>query len=290
MPAVLPSLTELLDLMPDALCVVDADGVLLYASAAFERILGHPRDTVLGRPMFELVHPADRDATRAQAGRLMQGTGERHFRNRYLHRDGHAVDLLWSAQWLSEYGVRVAVAREVSELRRVEQELEHRAHHDALTGLANRHRIRELLDHALADAAHTGTPLALLYLDLDDFKAINDVHGHEIGDRVLVDVARRLKAGLRQGDTVARIGGDEFVAMLPGCNADAARALVDTVAREMAAPFALREGALILRASIGMAAFPADADCAQALLRHADTAMYAAKRARKILAIAAHAG
>lgn len=290
MPAVLPPLTELLDLMPDALCVVDADGVLLYASAAFERILGYPRDAVLGRRVFDLVHPADRDATREQAGRLMQGTGERHFRNRYLHRDGHAVDLLWSAQWLPAYGVRVGVAREVSELRRVEQELEHRANHDALTGLVNRHRIGELLDHALADAARTGAALALLYLDLDGFKAINDVHGHEVGDRVLVDVARRLKAGLRQGDTVARIGGDEFVAILPGCDAGAARALVDTVTQQMVAPFALREGALTLRASVGMAAFPADADCAQDLLHHADTAMYAAKRARKAQALAPDAG
>ena len=145
MPAELPSPAELLDLMPDAVCVVDANGVLLYASAAFERMLGQPRGALLGRPMFELVHPDDIEATREQAVRLMEGGGERHFRNRYRHRDGSTVDLLWSAQWLPRYGVRVGVARDISELRRVERELEHRANHDALTALPNRRRFGELL-------------------------------------------------------------------------------------------------------------------------------------------------
>jgi diguanylate cyclase (GGDEF)-like protein/PAS domain S-box-containing protein len=275
-----PPLTELLDLVPDAVCVVDPDGVLLYVSAAFQRMLGYSSDEVLGRPVFELIHPDDRDATRDQAARVMHDTGARHFRNRYMHRDGHPVDLLWSAQWVPAHGVRVGVARDVSELRRVEQELEHRANHDPLTGLVNRHRLREVLDHALAEAARTDTPLALLYVDLDGFKAINDAHGHEGGDRVLVDLARRLQAGLRQGDVVARIGGDEFVALLPGCDADSARALVATMHVQLARPFELDSGAVPLRASIGTAAYPVDAHDAQALLARADAAMYTVKRAR----------
>lgn len=275
----LPPLTELLDLMPDALCVVDADGVLLYASAAFERILGYPRDTLLGRRMFDLVHPDDRDATRQQVARLMQGLGDRHFRNRYLHSAGHAVDLLWSAQWLPEHGVRVAVAREISELRRAEQDLEHRANHDALTGLVNRRRLRELLEQALARAACSGDALALLYVDLDGFKAINDERGHDAGDRVLVEVARRLQAGLRHGDVVARIGGDEFVALLPGCDADAAHTLVEAMHAQLALPVELDGGPRRIAASIGAAACPADGCTADVLLDHADAAMYEAKRA-----------
>ncbi|MFZ5656233.1 MAG: PAS domain S-box protein [Pseudomonadota bacterium] len=129
----LPRLTGLLGLMPGALCMVDADGMPPYAGAAFERIQGYPRGTLPSHLVFEMVHPDDGDATRQQAARPMQGPGGRHFRNRHLHRAGHAVDLLWSAQWLPGHGVRVTVAREISELRRAGQDLEHRANRDALT-------------------------------------------------------------------------------------------------------------------------------------------------------------
>jgi diguanylate cyclase (GGDEF)-like protein/PAS domain S-box-containing protein len=276
----LPPLTALLDLLPDAVCVVDTEGVLLYANAALERMLGYTPAERLGQRMLDLVHPDDLAATRAQVARLMEGIGERHFRNRYVHREGHTVDLLWSAQWLPEYGVRVAVARDVSELRRVEQELEHRANHDALTGVVNRRRLRELLEHALVDAALTGVPLALLYADVDGFKAINDTYGHDVGDRVLVDVAQRLQAGLRKGDVVGRMGGDEFVALLPRCDGEAARSLVDAMHRQLQHPFALDDGTLMLRVSVGTAAYPADAQQADTLLARADAAMYSTKRAR----------
>lgn len=279
MTPTVPPLTELLDLMPDAVCVVDTEGVLLYASAAFERMLGYPHKALLGRRLFELVHPDDREATRQQAAHLMEGQGDRHFRNRYIHRAGHAVDLLWSAQWLPEYGVRVGVAREVSELRRTEEELERRANHDALTGLVNRRRLRELLEHALAQSASSGEPVAVLYVDLDDFKAINDVHGHDAGDRVLVEVARRLQAGLRHGDVVARMGGDEFVALLPGCDAAAAHSLVEALHAQLAFPIQLDRGPQRIAASVGTAACPVDGVTADALLRRADAAMYESKRA-----------
>ncbi|TZF90213.1 diguanylate cyclase [Lysobacter lacus] len=266
--------------MPDVACVVDPDGVLLYVSAAFERVFGYTRDEVLGRHVFDLVHPEDREATREQAARLMEGLGARHFRNRYVHRAGHAVDLLWSAQWLPEHGVRVAVGRDVTELRRLERELEHRANHDALTGLANRQRLHELLEHAIADASRTDTPLALLYIDIDAFKAVNDAHGHEAGDRVLVEVARRLQAGLWHGGTVARMGGDEFVALLPGCDDQGARGVIEALHVQLLVPFGVAGGYVPIGASIGAAAYPADAQQPDALINRADSAMYACKRRR----------
>lgn len=280
MPAELPSPAELLDLMPDAVCVVDANGVLLYASAAFERMLGHPRGALLGRPMFELVHPDDIEATREQAVRLMEGGGERHFRNRYRHRDGSTVDLLWSAQWLPRYGVRVGVARDISELRRVERELEHRANHDALTALPNRRRFGELLGAALAEGERAEVPLAVLYIDLNGFKAINDAFGHPAGDRVLAEAARRLSAGLREGDSVSRIGGDEFIALLPACDAVGGRAVADAMCMQLQRPFLIDGCPVELHASIGVATYPADASDADALVACADAAMYAVKRRR----------
>ncbi len=278
MAAAPPPPTALLDLLPDAVCVVDPDGHLLYANAAFERILGYPPTTLLGRPVFELIHPDDREATREQAARVMGGTGQRHFRNRYLHRDGQPIDLLWSAHWLPQYGVRVGVARDVSELRRVEQALEHRAYHDALTGLPNRRRLRDLLEAALAHGETRGGSVALLYIDLDGFKAINDAHGHPAGDRALVEAARRLQAGLRDGDTVARVGGDEFVALLPGCDAAGAVGLADSMHLHLQRPFDIDGHATRLVASIGLATFPANGREPDALLAHADAAMYRSKR------------
>lgn len=277
----LPPLADVLDLLPDAACVVDAEGRFLYVSASFERIFGYTPDEVLGRRIFDLVHPDDRAATLQQAEQVMDGALQRHFRNRYVHKDGHSVDIQWSARWLPEYGVRIGVAHEVTELRRAERELEHRASHDPLTGLSNRHRLQCELQYAIAHAAQTGDGLAVLYLDLDGFKEVNDRGGHDIGDRLLREVAQRLQQGLRKGDLVARVGGDEFVALLPGCNdAEAARAVADGLRACLGPPFTLPDGLFRLDASVGIACFPEDGSDPDTLLAHADRAMYAAKRER----------
>jgi diguanylate cyclase len=277
----LPPFAELLDLVPDAVCVVDPEGRLLFVNASFERIFGYASHEMLGRQIFELVHPDDRAATLRQAEQVMGGVLQRHYRNRYIHKDGYSVDIQWSARWLPEYGVRIGVGHEITELRRIERELEHRASHDPLTGLPNRHRLQEEMQHAIAHAVQTGEGLAVLYLDLDGFKQVNDRGGHEAGDRALHEVAQRLQQGVRQGDMVARLGGDEFVVLLPGCrDATAARAIADSLRAHLRTPHTLADGPVRLDASVGIACFPADGGNAEALLAHADRAMYAAKRQR----------
>jgi len=275
----LPPLADVLDLLPDAVCVVDADGRYLYVNASFERLLGYAPQEVIGRRAFDLVHPDDREATMQQAQGVMDGHFERHFRNRYRHRNGHDVEIMWSARWLPEHGVRIGVAREISELRRAERELEHRAGHDPLTGLPNRHQLQRRLQEHMKCAAQSGGGLALLYLDLDGFKAANDRCGHCAGDRVLREVAQRLQQSLRHGDLVARVGGDEFVVLLPGCSdAAAARAIADTLRARLRPPYALPDGPLHLDASVGIACFPVDGSDFDTLLANADRAMYADKR------------
>lgn len=277
----LPPLAEVLDLMPDAVCVVDAEGRLLYANASFERIFGYAPDEILGRQIFELVHPDDRAATMQQAAHVTAGALQRHFRNRYIHKLGHSVDIQWSARWLPEHGVRIGVAHEVTELLHAERELEYRASHDPLTGLPNRHRLQSELQYAITHATQTGDGLAVLYLDLDGFKEVNDRCGHEAGDRLLQEVAQRLQQGLRQGDLVARVGGDEFVALLPGCrDARAAQVVADGIRARLSPAYTLPDGLFQLDASIGIACFPTDGSNPDALLACADRAMYAAKRHR----------
>ena len=281
MIAKLPALADIPDLLSDAVCVVDPDGRFLYVSASFQRIFGYTPVEALGLRAFDLVHPDDRAATMESAQQVMDGERQRHFRNRYVHKDGHSIDIQWSAHWLPDYGVRIATAREVTELRRAEQELEHLAGHDPLTDLPNRHRLQRELQSAIAHAAQTGDGLAVLYLDLDGFKEVNDRGGHDAGDRLLREVAQRLQQGLRQGDLVARVGGDEFVALLRGCrNADAARVVADGLRARLRPAYTLPDGLVHLDASVGIACFPADGSDPDTLLAHADRAMYAAKRQR----------
>lgn len=277
----LPPLAAVLDLLPDAACVVSTEGCILYVSSSFERIFGYTSAEVLGRRIFDLVHPDDRATTVEQAERVTGGALQHHFRNRYVHKDGHTVDIQWSARWVPEYGVRIGVAHEVTELRRAERELEFRASHDPLTGLSNRHRLQCELQYAIAHAEQTQDGLAVLYLDLDGFKEVNDRGGHDAGDRLLREVAQRLQQGLRKGDLVARVGGDEFVALLPGCrDAEAARAIADGLRSRLSPPFTLPDGLFQLDASVGIACFPTDGTDSDGLLAQADRAMYAAKRRR----------
>ncbi len=279
MTPILPPFDQLLDLLPDAVCVVDSEGRFLYASHSFERILGYASDDVLGRPAFDLVHPDDRAETIQQAARVMTGEWQRHFRNRYLHRDGHWVDMQWSARWHAELGVRIAIGREVTELRRAERELEHLAAHDPLTGLPNRHQLQRDLQFAVDNAKASDNGFALLYLDLDGFKAVNDRGGHEVGDRLLREVGLRLRQSLRQSDVVARLGGDEFVVLLPGCqNADAASKVAESIRAGLRQSYSMPDGVIDLDVSIGVACFPVDGSSPASLLAHADRAMYVAKR------------
>ncbi|MGN6513817.1 MAG: diguanylate cyclase domain-containing protein, partial [Lysobacteraceae bacterium] len=180
-------------------------------------------------------------------------------------------------QRLEFVAAQVAAACERSRHRR---QLEHLAAHDPLTGLPNRYHFQAELEAARAAARASGERFALLYLDLDGFKSANDTCGHQGGDRLLLDVAQRLRATLRQGDAVARLGGDEFVVLLRACrDAGAALAIADKLRQALGTPYRLGGRRFDTSASVGVAMYPDDGDTASALLQHGDRAMYAAKRA-----------
>jgi diguanylate cyclase (GGDEF)-like protein/PAS domain S-box-containing protein len=182
-------------------------------------------------------------------------------------------------------GANASLQEEINERRQAEARVHHMAYHDSLTGLPNRAMLSDRLDAAMrslasGDEADKGTGLALMFLDLDRFKLINDSLGHLVGDQLLREVARRLVQAVRPGDLVARLGGDEFVVLLPGVEqADAAAGIGDAIIEALASPCAIEGRSLHISPSIGICLYPKDGGDVDTLMRHADAAMYQAKAA-----------
>ncbi len=283
MPADLQALApKLINLILDTVFVVDGDDRIVFVSDACETLLGYRADELVGTAITDHIHPDDVAGTRASILRVMGGKPHLDFRNRYIRRDGGVVHLLWSARWVEEEGVRIGVARDVTALRQAEEELRFLAHHDPLTGLTNRSLFYDRLDLGLRVAHRYQTGLALLFLDVNDFKGINDVHGHAVGDRVLCTVARRLEGCVRETDTVARMGGDEFTVLLTDVQTpDCVRVKVAEMQAALVAPLDAESGGIRMPScSIGVACYPDDGEDAATLLRHADAEMYRVKRCR----------
>lgn len=174
----------------------------------------------------------------------------------------------------------VSTSTDITEHKRVEARMLHLAQHDPLTDLPNRLLFQDRLQQAMARSTRTGSPIAVVVMDLDGFKAINDAEGHRVGDEALKALARRLRTGLRESDTVARIGGDEFALILPDLTASTAAVRIgEKLLANVETPLKVEDRYLDLRVSLGIAMFPSDADTAEMLMQFADLAMYRAKRA-----------
>lgn len=172
----------------------------------------------------------------------------------------------------------ISIRIDITERKQAEQEMQHMATHDTLTGLANRTMLRDRIEQALATVQRTGDRVAVLFIDLDQFKAINDSLGHSVGDRLLVEVAARLKSCVRSEDTVARQGGDEFIVFMPRIRtAQDAAGLAEKLLQLLATPFQIGEHALRIGCSIGIAVYPHDGADVDSLLKHSDAAMYQVK-------------
>ena len=269
---------SVINLAMDGFLAVGADGRVRECNAAVCALTGYLREEVLGSPMsrFEALESADETAAHA---RRIFATGNDRFETHWRRKDGSLVEVEVTATCLrrdEEIGVFV---RDIAQRKAHQDELRYIASHDLLTGLPNRALLFDRMRQAVAQADRAGTLLAVCYLDLDGFKPVNDRFGHQEGDGVLIEVARRLKGCVRGDDTVARIGGDEFVLLLQGLGDTGA---VDTALRRVLAAVAqpLRVGGseVAVSASLGAALYPRDDADTDTLLRHADQAMYLAKQ------------
>lgn len=434
-------LPNFVDLLLDVVFLVAPGGRIVYVSAACERILGYSADEMVGRHLFDFLAPEDRERTMQEAGEIVAGRARVGFANRYVHKNGHRVDLMWSACWSEKDQLRIGVARDVTELKRAEAiqratyaiseavhdaedldallreihrivaglvpvagfalatcdrrtrqldfsyqmdgqgnspllpeplacefctqvlcggrplqlrgaaltascgeaghvhvdddgswlalplivqydtigvlvlksdpgtqysdkdrkllhfiadqvaiaidraqtkaELQRAARYDELTGLPNRRVFKERVDAAVTRCARNQALMAVLYIDLDDFKQVNDSLGHACGDRLLREVARRLQRCVRAADSVARLGGDEFVVLLEDIQTpEDAHQVADKIREVISHPFDLDARVLRTRASIGVALHPGHGQDLDDILKHADEAMYADKRNR----------
>ena len=433
-------LANVMDLLLDAICVVDVEGRYVFVSAAFERIFGYTPQEIIGKPMIELVHPDDRERTLQTAREIMAGQPKPHFQNRYVRKDGRVIHIMWSTRWSEADGMRIAVARDITELKRAESMqvalhaiseaahsaadllalfrnihliigkllparnffvalydekkdelsfpyfvdehgsapsaqkldsgtlsaevirtgqallltpdmpvappehanpvdgrgalhwlgvplstqqgiigalavqsysgevryteqdkvllqfvstqvaaaierkqtqtwLQYVALHDQLTALPNRMLFHDRLRTALARARRDSSRLSVLYVDLDKFKLINDSFGHDVGDLLLREVSHRLRHCVREVDTVARMGGDEFVVLLDNIDQPEHACIVaEKIRKALNQPFELPDHSLHISTSIGIAVYPEHGDDNKQLMRLADDAMYAAKK------------
>ncbi len=270
----------------DMIVVLDRKGAVRYETPSVERVLGYRLDELQGSELAELIHPDDA----ALAGQLFSESVATSKANttrevRLVRSDGTWLFVEASFTNLLDDpdidGIVVTI-RNVDDRKRLEVKLAHQAFHDALTGLGNRVLFSEQVERAMNDAMNGGGPVAVLFLDLDNFKTVNDSLGHDAGDVVLGEIARRIRASVRAADLPARLGGDEFAILLEWPSSEAAAAGVsDRILTALREPYALDGVEMALDASIGIAISADGSEGRDDLLRNADVAMYAAKTAGK---------
>jgi diguanylate cyclase (GGDEF)-like protein/PAS domain S-box-containing protein len=269
----------------DLITVIGRDGTISYQSPSVERLLGYDAEGMAGRSFDELLEPADRErvtAMLADASTLARDEPE-VLQCTLVHRDGtphpfevHCTNLIGD----EHVGGIVLNCRDISERKAFEEQLTHQAFHDPVTGLANRALFAERVRHAIARTRREHHSVAVVFLDLDDFKTINDSLGHAAGDEVLAEVAKRLATSIRASDTAARFGGDEFALLLEDIEGvQEAADTADRVLEELALPLRVAHKELSLRCSIGISVVSDGSGAgAEELIRDADAAMYRAKR------------
>jgi len=270
------------DYLFDAVVVTDLQGIIIDWNKGSEALYGYSKDEAIGQPVNILHAPEDTDRITSEVISAIEKFGKWTGEVRMLHKNG-------GVGWIESMCVPIydsnkqmigalGVNRDISDRIKETERLEHLAHYDYLTKVPNRYLLLDRVEHLIAQSERIKSNFALLYIDLDKFKTINDTKGHAFGDQVLIETALRLKQSIRNSDTVARIGGDEFVLLLENIsNKDDVSIMVESIAKALNKEFIINNEKFEVSCSIGVAIYPDDGTTTDTLLATADVAMYKAK-------------
>jgi diguanylate cyclase (GGDEF)-like protein/PAS domain S-box-containing protein len=264
------------------MALVGLDGRWLRANEALARLTGYPRRQLVGMSFRDLTPSSDLTADEAALGALVSGRQQTHHaEKRYYRADGAVVWVALSVSVVRDGDGRpahlISQMQDITARKQAERELAQRALHDSLTGLPNRELFADRVSMAIARIERSGSPIAVFFIDLDRFKLVNDSLGHAVGDQLLIEVARRLRAEVRPSDTVARLGGDEFTLLCENTNEKQAEMIAARILKSLEQPLELDGRELFANASVGIAVRHDHHARAEGMLRDADAAMYRAK-------------
>ena len=270
------------DYSGEAILITDRDNCIIEANPAFTRLTGYSAEEVRGQDPRILSSGRNPRALYAEMWRAIKDRGFWQGELWDRHKNGATEPRLVTISTVcnphGEIDYHISTFSDIREQKATEERIRRIAYHDSLTGLPNRLHLSAALEQALNQAQRSGTEVALLFIDMDRFKLINDTLGHQVGDELLVEVAQRLKACVRESDIVARQGGDEFVVAITGLSEDlAATAVVGKILASLGQPYLIGQRVLHSSPSIGISIYPVDGTDATTLMKHADAAMYHAK-------------
>ncbi len=273
----------LADNAEDVIWTLDREGRRTYISPSVAKLRGYTAAEVMQQPVSQAFTPESASHFQRFLDALRAGNHEPSYRREVEQpcKDGSTVWVEISATGMTnadgEFAGVLGVSRDISERKRQAKRIENLAFYDSLTGLPNRALFQDRLNHAIGSAERGRRKVALLFLDLDRFKEINDSLGHAIGDQALAEIARRLQATTRQDETLARLGGDEFVLVAESVDQQAAARIAERMLQVLVAPIVVAGNTFSVGGSVGVALYPEDGECADELVRHTDIAMYRAK-------------
>lgn len=274
-------LASFLDTANDLIMSIAPDGRFLYVNEAWQKTLGYTFEEVGALSFFDIVHAESREQCSVEIGRVVAGDTLSPLEALLTAKNGRTIVVegnLTCGFGASDHRVIWGICRDITERKQAEEQLYRLAHHDTLTGLPNRILFLDRLQQAKALANRYRHQLAVLFLDLDRFKIINDTLGHPVGDKLLLKVAQRIAGCVREVDTVARIGGDEFTIILVNVdNLDDVKRVAQKILQSLSVSFTVDTYELFITASIGITLYPVDGDNLDTLVKKADIAMYHAK-------------
>ena len=270
------------DYLFDAVVVTNLQGIIIDWNKGSQALYGYSKDEAIGQPVNILHIPEDTEHITANVIAAVEKFGKWSGEVRMLHKNG-------TVGWIESMCVPIydsnkqmigalGVNRDITDRIKETERLEHLAHYDYLTKIPNRYLLLDRVKHLIEQSKRIKSKFALLYIDLDKFKTINDTKGHAFGDHVLIETALRLKKSIRNSDTVARIGGDEFVLLLENIsNKNDVSIMIETIANTLSKEFIVNDEKFEVSCSIGVAIYPDDGTTTDTLLSTADVAMYNAK-------------